>query len=45
MLLKDDLKRPGQVLMERYEVGPGDSESTRGWSGSVKWWSLCVSSS
>ena len=30
------LKRPGQVLMERYEAGPGDSTSARGWRGSVQ---------
>ena len=27
LLLEDDLKRPGQVLMERYEAGPGDIPS------------------
>ena len=51
-LLEDELKRLGQALVERSEIGPGDSESTRGWCGSVraKRWSerrrpLCVSSS
>ena len=27
LLLEDELKRPGQALMERSEAGLGDSES------------------
>ena len=51
-LLEDERKRLGQALVERSEVGPGDSESARGWRGSVRarrwserWQPLCVSSS
>ena len=51
-LLEDELKMPGQALVERLEAGPGDSEFARGWRGSVRArrWSerrqpLCVSSS
>ena len=35
-LQEDELKRPGQALVERSEVSLGDSESTRGWRGSVR---------
>ena len=35
-LLEDELKRPGQALVERSEVGPGDSESAPGWRGYVR---------
>ena len=40
-LLEDELKKPRQALVERSKAGPGDSESVRGWSGSVRarWWS------
>ena len=31
LLLEDELKRPGQELMERSVVGPGDSKSRQGW--------------
>ena len=34
-LLEDELKRHGQTLMERSKAGPGDSESARGWHGSI----------
>ena len=51
-LLEDELKRPRQALMGKYEVGPGDSESSRGWPDSVRAWPWskrrrprCVSSS
>ena len=27
LLLEDELKRPGQTLMERFEASPSDSES------------------
>ena len=30
------LKRPGQVLMERYKAGLGDSAFAQGWRGSVQ---------
>ena len=51
-LQKDELKRPGQAMVKRYDVNLGDSECARGWRGSIRArrWSkrqrpLCVSSS
>ena len=51
-LLEGELKRHGQALMGKLEVGPGDSESARGWPDSVQAWRCserrqpwCVSSS
>ena len=38
LLLEDELKRPGQALVERSEAGPGDSESVRGWHFSEQAW-------
>ena len=35
-LLEGELKRPGQALMGRSEVGPGDSVSTREYPDSVR---------
>ena len=34
-LKEDELKRPGQALMGKSRVGPGDSVSARGWPDSV----------
>ena len=34
-LQEDELKRPGQALVERLEVRPGESESTQGWRVSM----------
>ena len=49
-LLEDELRRPEQALVERSKIGPGDSESARGWRGYVRarrWFEqrqpLCVS--
>ena len=34
-LKEDELKRPGQALMGKSGVGPGDSEPAQGWPDSV----------
>ena len=44
-LKEDELKRPGQALMGKSGVGPGDSESARGWPDSVRGRPRCVTSS
>ena len=38
LLLEDELNRLGQALMERFEAGPGDSKSARGWHCSKQAW-------
>ena len=44
-LKEDELKRPGQALMGKSGVGPGDFESARGWPDSVRGRPRFVSSS
>ena len=44
-LKEDEPKRLGQALMGKSGVGPGDSESTRGWPDSVRGWPRSTSSS
>ena len=44
-LKEDELKRPGQALMGKLGVGPGDSKSARGWPDSMRGRPRCVSSS
>ena len=51
-LLEDEMKRPGQALMERSEVSLGGFEFAQGWRDSTQAWCwserrrpLCVSSS
>ena len=44
-LKEDELKRPGQALMGKSGVGPGDFESARGWPDSVRGRPRCVSTS
>ena len=41
----DELKRPGQALVGKSRVGPGDSESAQGWLDSVRARPRCASSS
>ena len=44
-LKEDELKRPGQALMGKSGVGPGDSEAAQGWPDSMQGRPRCASSS